>query len=74
MINALDKHIDAQIEAYKNNRRKDSDSKRVSNLQRYIKGEYNKDNKSIFISVKKGRLQDTAMGKEKPSISNSKCD
>jgi len=67
MTHLIDKHIDERIERYKDYRRKSSSSERMSNLQRYIKGEYNKDNKSIFISVKKGRSQNTAMEKEKPS-------
>jgi len=71
MIDPIDKHIDAQVEAYKNYRRKSSSSQRMSNLQRYLKGQYHKDNKSIFVSVKKRWLQDTALGKEKPSDSNS---
>ena len=37
MIDALDKHIDAQIEAYKNNRRKDSDSKGMYYIRRLFK-------------------------------------
>ena len=56
MTYLIDKHIDAKIEEHKDYRRKSSGSQRMSNLQRYIKGEYNKDNKSVFISVKKGWL------------------
>ena len=37
MIDTLDKHIDAQIEAYKNNRRKDNDSQGMSYIRRLFK-------------------------------------
>ena len=67
MTYLVDKHIDEQIEKHKDYRRKNGSSEGMSNLQRYIKGEYHNDNKSIFIPIKKGRLQDTALGKEKLS-------
>ena len=71
MTHLIDKHIDERIERYKDYRRKSSSREGMSNLQRYIKGEYHKDNESIFISIKKGWLQDTALGKEKSSDTNS---
>ena len=53
MIDALDKHIDAQIEAYKNNRRKDSDSKGMYYIRRLLKGNYNENHQSIFGTTQK---------------------
>ena len=56
MTYLVDKHIDEQIEKHKDYRRKNGSSEGMSNLQRYIKGEYHNDDKSIFVPIKKGRL------------------
>ncbi len=55
MIDILDKHIDAQIEAYKSNRYEDSNSKGMSHIRRLFKGNYNENYKSVFSSNQKGR-------------------
>ena len=55
MIDILDKHIDAQVEAYKSNRYEDSDSKGMSHIRRLFKGNYNENYKSVFNSNQKGR-------------------
>ena len=56
MIDALDKHIDAQIEAYKNNRRKNSSSKGMYHIRRLLKRNYNENHQSVLVSNQK-RLQ-----------------
>ena len=56
MIDAVDKHIDAQIEAYKANRHKNSDSKGMSHIRRLLKENYNENHQSIFGTTQK-RLQ-----------------
>jgi len=55
MIDILDKHIDAQIEAYKSNRYEDSNSKGMSHIRRLFKGNYNENYQSVFSSNQKGR-------------------
>ena len=55
MINILDKHIDAQVEAYKSNRHEDRNSKGMSYIRRLFKGNYNENYKSVFSSNQKGR-------------------
>ena len=55
MIDILDKHIDAQIKAYKSNRYEDSNSKGMSHIRRLLKGNYNEIYKSVFSSNQKGR-------------------
>ena len=54
MIDALDKHINAQIETYKSNRYENSDSKGMSHIRRLLKGDYNKNNQSVLVSNQKG--------------------
>ena len=56
MIDAVDKHIDAQIKAYKANRYKNSDSKGMSHIRRLLKENYNENHQSIFGTTQK-RLQ-----------------
>ncbi len=56
MIDAVDKHINAQIEAYKANRHKNSNSKGMSHIRRLFKGNYNENHQSIFGTTQK-RLQ-----------------
>ena len=51
----IDKHIDAQVEAYKSNRYEDSNSKGMSHIRRLFKGNYNENYKSVFSSNQKGR-------------------
>ena len=55
MIDILDKHIDAQVEAYKSNRYEDSDSKGMSHIRRLFKGNYNENHQSVFSSNQKRR-------------------
>ena len=55
MIDILDKHIDAQIEAYKSNRYENSDSKGMSHIRRLFKGNYNENHQSVFSPNQKGR-------------------
>ena len=55
MIDILDKHIDAQVEAYKANRHKNSNSQGMSYIRRLLKGNYNENYKSVFSSNQKGR-------------------
>ena len=54
MIDALDKHINAQIEAYKANRYKNSNSQGMSYIRRLFKGDYNKNHQSVLVSNQKG--------------------
>ena len=61
MIDTLDKHIDAQIEAYKNNRRKDSDSKGMYYIRRLLKGDYNENYQSVLGSNQKRSHRNTTM-------------
>ena len=56
MIDILDKHIDAQVEAYKANRYKNSNSQGMSYIRRLFKGDYNKNHQSVLVSNQK-RLQ-----------------
>ena len=56
MIDILDKHIDAQVEAYKANRYKNSDSKGMYHIRRLLQGNYNENHQSIFKTTQK-RLQ-----------------
>ena len=52
----IDKHIDAQIKAYKANRHKNSSSKGMSYIRRLLKRDYNENHQSIFGTTQK-RLQ-----------------
>ena len=54
MIDILDKHIDAQVEAYKANRYKNSTSQGMSYIRRLFKGDYNKNPQSVLVSNQKG--------------------
>ena len=56
MIDILDKHIDAQVESYKANRYKNSDSKGMYFIRRSLKGNYNENHQSVFSTTQK-RLQ-----------------
>ncbi len=56
MTDEVDKHIDAQIKAYKANRHKNSDSKGMSHIRRLLKENYNENHQSIFGATQK-RLQ-----------------
>ena len=56
MIDILDKHIDAQIQAYKSNRHEDSNSKGMSHIRRLLKENYNENHQSVFSTTQK-RLQ-----------------
>ena len=54
MIDILDKHIDAQVEAYKSNRYEDSSSEGMSFIQRFLKRNHNENYQSVFSSNQKG--------------------
>ena len=54
IIDNLDKHIDAQVEAYKANRHKNSDSKGMYYIRRLLKRDYNENYQSIFGTTQKG--------------------
>ena len=69
MIDALDKHIDAQIEAYKNNRRKNSSSKGMYHIRRLLERNYNENHQSVFSSNQKRPHGDTAMDVQQSSDS-----
>ena len=56
MIDALDKHINAQIEAYKANRYKESNSRGMRLIRRFFKENYNENHQSISSTTQK-RLQ-----------------
>ena len=56
MIDTLDKHIDAQVEAYKANRYKNSSSEVMSYILRLFKRNYNDNHQSVFGTTQK-RLQ-----------------
>ena len=71
MIDTLDKHIDAQIEAYKNNRRKNSSSKGMYHIRRLLERNYNENHQSVFSSNQKRPHGDTAMDVQQSSDSNS---
>ena len=53
MIDALDKHIDAQVEAYKANRYKNSDSKGMYFIRRLLERNYNENYQSVFGTTQK---------------------
>ena len=53
MIDILDKHIDAQVEAYKANRYKNSNSQGMSYIRRLFKRNYNENHQSVFDSNQK---------------------
>ena len=55
MIDILDKHIDAQLAAYKSNRYEDRDSKGMPHIWRLFKGNYNENHQIIFSPNQKGR-------------------
>ena len=61
MIDALDKHIDAQVEAYKTNRYKNSDSKGMYYIRRLLKGNYNENHKSVSSTNQKRLHGDTSL-------------
>ena len=69
MIDILDKHIDAQVEAYKANRYKNSNSKGMYFIQRLLKGDYNENHQSVFSSNQKRPHGDTAMDVQQSSDS-----
>jgi len=54
MIDILDKHIDAQVEAYKANRYKNSNSKGMYFIQRLLKRNYNENHQSVSSANQKG--------------------
>jgi len=56
MTDLIDRHIDAQVEAYKANRYKNSDSKGMYHIRRLLQGNYNENHQSIFKTTQK-RLQ-----------------
>ena len=69
MIDILDKHIDAQVEAYKANRYKSSDSQGMSYIRRLFKRNYNENHQSVFSSNQKRPHGDTAMDVQQSSDS-----
>ena len=72
MIDALDKHINAQIEAYKANRYKNSSSKGMYHIRRLLKGEYNENHISVLGSNQKGLQGHRTLEIQKSSDSISK--
>ena len=52
----IDKHIDAQVEAYKANRYKESNSRGMRLIRRFFKENYNENHQSISSTTQK-RLQ-----------------
>ena len=50
----IDKHIDAQVEAYKANRYKNSNSKGMYFIQRLFKRNYNENHQSVSSANQKG--------------------
>ena len=72
MIDTLDKHIDAQIEAYKNNRRKNSSSKGMYHIRRLLKRNYNENHQSVLGSNQKGLQGHRTLEIQKSSDSISK--
>ena len=74
MIDILDKHIDAQIQAYKSNRHEDSNSKGMSHIRRLFKGNYNENYKSVFSSNQKGRQGSDRLEVRQHPDSNTKRD
>ena len=56
MTYLIDKHIDAQIEAYKANRYKNSSSEGMSYIRRLFKRNYNDNHQGVFGTTQK-RLQ-----------------
>ncbi len=66
-MDALDKHINVQVKAHKDNRHKDSSSKGVHYIQRSFKGDYNENHQSVFDSNQKRRQGYRALEKEKDS-------
>ena len=74
MIDVVDKHIDAQIKAYKANRHKNSSSKGMSHIRRLFKGNYNENYKSVFSSNQKGRQGSDRLEVRQHPDSNTKRD
>ena len=74
MIDILDKHIDAQVEAYKSNRHEDSSSKGMSHIRRLFKGNYNENYQSVFSSNQKGRQGSDRLEVRQHPDSNTKRD
>ena len=72
MIDILDKHIDAQIEAYKSNRYENSDSKGMSHIRRLLKGDYNENHKSVLGSNQKGWQGSNRLEEQQRPDSNTK--
>ena len=72
MIDALDKHINAQIEAYKANRYKNSSSKGMYHIRRLLKGDYNENHQSVLDSNQKGLQGHRTLEIRKSSDSISK--
>ena len=72
MIDALDKHINAQIEAYKTNRYKNSSSKGMYYIRRLLKGDYNENHQSVLDSNQKGLQGHRTLEIQKSSDSISK--
>ena len=74
MIDALDKHINAQIEAYKANRYKNSSSKGMYHIRRLLKGDYNENHQSVLGSNQKGFQGHRALEIQETSDRISQCD
>ena len=72
MIDILDKHINAQVEAYKTNRYKNSDSKGMYYIRRLLKGDYNENHQSVLGSNQKGLQGHRTLEIQKSSDSISK--
>jgi len=53
-MDEVDKHINAQVKAYKANRHKDSSSKGMYHIRRLLKGDYNENHQSVLGSNQKG--------------------
>ncbi len=68
----IDKHIDAQVEAYKANRHENSDSKGMRLIRGLFKRDDNKNHQSVFSSNQNGRQGSNRLEVRQHPDSNTK--
>ena len=71
-MDLIDEHINAQVEAYKANRYKNSNSQGMSYIRRLFKRNYNENHQSVLGSNQKGLQGHRTLEIQKSSDSISK--
>ncbi len=73
-MDTIDKHINAQVKAYKANRHKDSSSEGVHHIRRLLKKDHNENHQSVLGSNQKGFQGHRTLEIQKGSDRISQCD